>query len=247
MVNTQEDIYKFHCQNLKAVIASYNNIERDLKQSLRRNDVHSIQLLKHYELYLLFLSGAYIENMYFKLVYEPNFTQNDRDYTKVHSKQPLNQKWKILLEYGFRKAYGIRDNFNLQLKLKFTPRKYYNELFNFIDKELNTIITIRNKVAHGQFIHTFNSDRTALNENTQSLLDAQNLFTIRMRIEKFKVISSVIHDLVISPRTFIRDFDNYYEKYERVTNNCSLEKYDEFLSEIRKRYNNRTSILSNTI
>ncbi|AVK86835.1 hypothetical protein C3943_26870 [Lysinibacillus sp. B2A1] len=247
MANTQEDIYKLNCQNLKAVIASYNNIERDLKQSLRKNDEDAKRLVKHYELYLLFLSGAYIENMYYKLVYEPNFTQTDRDLAKSHSNQSLNNKWQILLEYGFKKAYGIRDNEILDQKLKFTPRKYYNELKDFINKELNTIITIRNKVAHGQFIHTFNSNRTALNEDTQNLMNTQNLFTIRMRIEKFKVISNVIHDLVISPKTFRRDFDDYYEKYERVTNNCSLDKYYEFLTEIRKRYINRTSYFRTSI
>ncbi|SCY59427.1 hypothetical protein SAMN02787079_02032 [Lysinibacillus sp. TC-37] len=92
-----------------------------------------------------------------------------------------------------------------------------------------------------QFVHAFNSTRTNLNRETQNLMNAQHLFAIRVRIKKFEVISKVIHDLIITPRTFIRDFDDYHEKYERVTYNCSPTKYQEFLSEIRKRYDNRTS------
>lgn len=237
MASTQEEIYKLNCENLKSVITSYKTIERDLKLSLRRNDQH----VKHHELYLLFLSGSYIENMYYKLVYEPNFTEHDRNSVQSHStRNSLNKKWQLLLEYGFRTAYNIKESEDLEVNLKFTPRQYYKELKNFINQELSTIIQIRNKVAHGQFIHPFNNTRTNLNRDMQNLMEAQNLFTIRLRIKKFEAISKVIHDLIITPQIFKRDFDDYYEKYERVSFNCSPTKYQEFLYEIRKRYNNRT-------
>lgn len=235
MESSQNNTYKLQCENLDAVKELLTMVESDLKQllSLDPNEIGSIA--HNYQLYFSFLSGSYIENLYYQLVCKPSFTQEYRKATYVNSTETtLEEKWQILLEYAFKKGYNINIYEDLSKELDFVTNTFYNELNRYLKSELNNIITIREKVTHGQFIHSFDFLNNSIQPNSQRIIEDQDLFTIKRRIKKFNLIAKIILELITTPNLFLSNFDNYFNIFESLKYNYSADKYVEFLQQLRK-------------
>lgn len=232
---SQRETYKLHCDNLDAVKELLTMVESDLKQLLSLDPEEIGKIVHTYQLYFSFLTGAYIENLYYQLVFKPNFTQKDRDATYVDSTETtLEEKWQILLEYSFKKGYEINIYEDLSKELDYVTNIFYKELYKFLKVELNALNFIRKNVTHGQFIHSFNLLNPLIHPITQDVIDNQDLFKIKLRIKKFNLIAKIILELITTPQIFLTNFDNYFNIYESLNFSYSADKYDEFLRQVRK-------------
>lgn len=235
MENSQQEIYKLNTENLEAVKELLTMVESDLKQLLSLDPNETGTVIHNYQLNFSFLTGAYIENLYYQLVYKPKFTDKDRSATFVNSTETdLEEKWQILLEYSFKKGYKLNMYEDLSKGVDYVTNLFYNELKKFLKVELHYIMKIRESIAHGQFIHSFNPSRSSLNPDNQHLLVNQDLFTVKLRIKKFNLVAKIILDLITSPQSFILSFDYYFNIYDSLGFNYSPEKYVEFLQQVRK-------------
>lgn len=231
----QNNAYKLHCENIDAVKELLTMIESDLKQLLSYDPEEMGNTIHNYQLYFSFLSGSYIESLYYQLVYKPNITVEDRAATFVDSTETnIEEKWQILLEYSFKKGYGINIYEDLSKGLDVITNTFYKELSKCIREELNTIITLRDNITRGQFIHSFNLLHSSTQPSLDNLLNEQDLFTIKLRIKKFNLIAKIILELITTPHIFINNFDNNFNIYESLEFSYSSDKYEEFLRQLRK-------------
>lgn len=225
MDKSQAKIYKLHCENLDAVKVLLTVVEGDLNQLLSYNPEEMGKIIHNYQLHLSFLTGAYIENLYYQLVYKPNFTPEDRAATFVESTEiNFEERWQILLEYSFKKGYKINIYEDLSKELDSISHKFYTELHKFLKVELHNLSVVRDSVTHGQFIHSFNPTSSSIHPVTQDVIDSQDLPTIKLRIKQFNLIAKIILELATTPDIFFKNFDNYFNIYDSLTHAFSSDK-----------------------
>jgi hypothetical protein len=98
------------------------------------------------------------------------------------------------------------------------------------------VITLRNKLAHGQWIYPLNDD---LNEIAQEQMDAlrtENIFSLKQKATLLNYVCDSIHDLVVSRPTFDRDFDDHFRCIEQIRVNISNKSYEGWVSQIQTRH-----------
>lgn len=221
-------MYIKHSKNLKELSAAIKNTEKAIKQALKMEN--GIEAKMHTNIHS-FLIGAWMEVSFYKLIHEAQFTQEDRDLILLNASS-LEQKWKHVLNWAFAKAFGIHINkrnfssLDIKSKLKRTNQIRYEDILNFINQDINEIILIRNKIAHGQWYYTFNTNVDSPEVKGQQLIHSNNYFRSKERLEKAKLIIEMIIKISTSPRTFERDFDTVYAKIEALPQKYSKESYE---------------------
>lgn len=97
------------------------------------------------------------------MVYEQQFNETDRRLILTNNSLSLEEKWKNTLNLSFSKAFGIDytkfgiSSDNVKSKLSRTQQYWFEDLHEFIENDLNTVVKIRNKIAHGQWEFAFNT------------------------------------------------------------------------------------------
>ena len=91
--------------------------------------------------------------------------------------------------------------------------------------ELMIIIEIRNKLAHGQWVYPFNNEGTAAESEKFRLINKEDLQSLQFKYSLLGHLAAAVHDLVVSPATFERDFDGHFKRLEQVRMNLSVKSY----------------------
>ena len=213
-------MYKYHCENIEEIEGAIRLVELDLRRYI------SIQQEKHsykYTKLLSYLITCWTEVRILKLAYEKNgFSQYERDI--IISAGTLNDKWITALDIAICKAYGINKNLDIATQLQFTARVRYNELKNLISSDLLPSIEIRNRIAHGQWKIAFTNNLRNTSSPLTGQLRLENIVLLQLKKKLLIGLSSLIHDLAVSPLTFERDFDKNYKLIEQ--NKRNLHKRD---------------------
>ena len=108
--------------------------------------------------------------------------------------------------------------------MQFTARVRYNELKNLISSDLLPSIEIRNRIAHGQWKIAFTNNLRNTSSPLTGQLRLENIVLLQLKKKLLIGLSSLIHDLAVSPLTFERDFDKNYKLIEQ--NKRNLHKRD---------------------
>lgn len=229
-------LYLQHVANLReleravhqtARLAKNEIASRDPQQSLR-------SLLRLYA----FLLGAWAEGRLRKLLYEQfGFTEAERNIVLEESTQ-LGQ-WQKAVDVAFRKHHNVPSAVLDRRVLGVSHAARREALHDVLAGELRIIIEIRNKLAHGQWVYPFNSDGTNVEPDKFRLINQENLLSLQLKFSLIGHVADAIHDLVVSPRTFQRDFDERFKNIDQVRINIerkSYQKYAEKLVESRQRF-----------
>jgi hypothetical protein len=147
-------------------------------------------------------------------------------------------QWQKTIELAFRIHYHIPHANLDSTTLPFTSFAQYSSLSGLLSNELTILIEIRNKLAHGQWIYPFNSDNNCIEEGKYKLINRENLLSLQFKYHLINSLSDIIHDLVVSPLTFERDFNKHYRLIENARINLRNRKYEDYkrsLIEKRKR------------
>ena len=102
--------------------------------------------------------------------------------------------------------------------------------------ELQPIIELRNKLAHGQWIYLLNSEGNDIAQTQMNKLRVENLLSLQFKRNLITYLSSVIHDLVVSKPTFERDFDNHFRAIIETKRNLLHRNYDDYVEKMRQKY-----------
>jgi hypothetical protein len=218
-------IYKYHVENLRELNVALRTIYGLAKEEIARQDPENSQrsLLRMYTL----LIGAWAECRLQKLLHEEfGFTPAER--AQIQSKNNQLDCWKETVDLAFRKHYAIEVIPLDEQSLGSQNHASYMALKNILENELRLVIEIRNKLAHGQWINPLNSQGTRLNLDKQRLLDAENLMSLQFKYSLIGHLADIIHDLVVSPETFERDFNNHYSKLRQAQINLQKRDYSKF-------------------
>ena len=105
-----------------------------------------------------------------------------------------------------------------------------------LDKDLELVIEIRNKLAHGQWIYPFNSDGDAVESEKKRLLDRENIMTLQFKDDLIGYLADIVNNLVVSPATFVKTFDEKYGRMEQVRANLLNRSYEKYAGNLIRHY-----------
>lgn len=235
MPRNPSKLYSQHVANLRELEIALKNTARlarlaiascDPQQSLRT-------LLRMYS----FLIGAWAESRLRKLLHE-ELGFSDAERGMIESRGTQFEEWQETIDLAFRKHHGITKGPLNERVLGVSHAARRAALHDVLNTELRIIIEIRNKLAHGQWIYPFNSQGTAVEPDKYRRINKENLQSLQFKLALIGHLADAVHDLVVSPKTFERDFDTHFRHLYQVRTNLvrkSYAKYEAALVESRRR------------
>jgi len=229
-----QKLYKYYVENLKSLEIAIKSTALSTRKSISEQNNNSIR--SFVRLYA-FLIGAWAETRLGKLLLErTGFSKNERkEVLREHTQ--LDQ-WNKVVEMAFRKHFRVPRAKLEPPNIPHTVSRRYLSLKETIEVHLSPVILVRNKLAHGQWIYPLNSDASNVEQGKYILINKENLLSLQFKSRIVKTLADIIHDLVVSPPTFDRDFDQRFNLLVSTVNNLnnrSYDKYRESLIEKRSR------------
>ena len=223
-----KNIYILQTKNVRHLKKVQKNMTRDINRYLIKNDQFQVELkTKIYSL----LYSALSESQFTQILHTP-FGFAHSEILKIQSQRSLIKSWHYMLDQALKKVGDWETN--LDLKNKRTTLK------SIIDEYIGKPQILRNKIAHGQWIHCLNSLNT--NENTEISQRVANLdvVTISVWFEVHQYLCFIIRDLIQSP---LKGFhNNYWENLTQLemfldkSKNWTIEKR---IKDLRLKYDNK--------
>lgn len=210
-------------------------VQLSLKDSIRKNEKAKVdaftRLLAH-------LVSSWIEVRVLKLIYEPNAFRDDQIKEMLKIKV-LNERWKKALLFSYSKSFKISDPSQIQ-------DKRYEYLANLINLDFLESNQVRNRLAHGQWKYAFNNELTAINLDLTEKIENENIMKLQIKLNIFKDIAQIIHDLTVSKPTFERDFNIYFNRVKENKNHYEKKNYERYkkilIRSHEKHKNNQVSL-----
>lgn len=226
----QEKLHRFHCENVRAVDSGLECVARSLRDAVASNDLTAIAT--YLRLYFLLVATCG-ECRLAKLLYEPAFSDGDR---KRFREVPAHlDRWKLLVEDAFRKHYNVPYAVLSKTTLPHSAYYRYVALGDLLSSELSGIITLRNKLAHGQWVYPFAEDGEKIAQAQMDALRTENALSIQLKHNLIVCLLEVIHFLRVSKKTFERDFDDAFRRIEQLRQQLTSKSYDHYAEILRAR------------
>lgn len=227
MARNPSKLYKQHVANLRELELAISHTGRLARTTIASKDPQQSlrSLLRLYS----FLVGAWAETRLKKLLHEEyGFTDQERKQIEENSSQL--EQWQSTVDLAFRKHHKITraplDGRNLGVAHAARRAALQDVLGN----ELKIIIEIRNKLAHGQWVYPFNNEGTAVEQEKYRLINQENLQSLQFKYALAGHLADAVHDLVVSPATFERDFEEHFKRLFQVRTNLKTKNYTKYES-----------------
>lgn len=225
-------LYQFHVANLQEIDHAMDKIARSLRASVSQGDEATVSAFMR--LYALLL-GAWAECRLRKLIYEPQGF-NDAERETIQSESTQLKQWQKTVEIAFRRQYKIPKAALSADVLSHSAYSRYDTLSNMLVNDLSSIIELRNKLAHGQWVYPLNSNGNDIAQEQMNALRVENLLSLQFKKTLLESLSSAIHDLVVSKPTFERDFDNHLRIIIETQRNLKNRDYKIWAENMRQKY-----------
>jgi hypothetical protein len=243
--NGNFDIYSAYVDNLRIIQYSIDDSFRNIKTKIA-NKKNDDEINSNTKLLVLLL-GIWSEARLEKLINERSIF-NKREIQLIESEKTKINQWKLIIELSFRKHYNIyfgdeltKDNLNHM----YTK---YNNLMNYVDNYLQSIIEVRNKLAHGQWICQPNKNKTNQNTNINiQQLQNENYLSLEKKYQILNYLTQIIHDLVVSPTTFTRDFKKNYNEIKNRIDFIDNHLVNKYILEVQKIIDKKNNFRNSTI
>lgn len=218
-------LYSQHVANLRELQAALGNVARLARAAIASQDPErSLRtLLRLYA----FLLGAWAECRLRKLLHE-EFGFSEAERTAILQCKTQLEQWQATVDAAFRKHYKLPQAELNTRTLGVTVSARRDALLEVLNEDLRIIIEIRNKLAHGQWIYPFNSEGTIVEQDKYKRINKENLLSLEFKLAMLEHLADAVHDLVVSPRTFERDFDGHFKKLFQVQTNLTKRDYEKY-------------------
>lgn len=231
-MRTPQKLYKFHVANLQEIDRAMDKIALLINVAVSQNDK---QTLSTFIRIYAFLLGAWAECRLRKLLYEPKgFSDSDR--LVILNKSSQLDCWQKTIEVAFRKQYKIPKAKLTKDVLAHTAYFRFETLTEMLDKDLRSVIELRNKLAHGQWVYPLNNEGNDIAEEQKCALEHENILSLKFKINLIKSLSAIINDLVVSKPTFERDFDMHFNLIVETRRNLKNRKYQDWAKKMQEKY-----------
>lgn len=227
MSRNPSKLYKQHVANLHELELAISHTGRLARIAIASKDPQQ-SLRSLLQLYA-FLVGAWAETRLSKLLHEEfGFTEAERNI--VFSKSTQLEQWQETVDLAFRKHHKITKAPLDERSLGVAHAARRAALLDVLSKELRIIIEIRNKLAHGQWVYPLNNEGTAVEPEKYRLINQENIQSLQFKLSLLTHLADAVHDLVVSPKTFERDFENHFKKLFQVRTNLVTKNYKKYES-----------------
>jgi hypothetical protein len=228
MAATDKKLYRFHVTNIHSIEIALNHSALAARSAIAENNKPAIKSFVSLNALLL---GAWAENRLRKLLYENNgLSAAERELVTGQPTQ-LDQ-WLKVIEVAFRKHYNIPNAPLNDSNLPFSANARYSVLKEILERDLRSVIEIRNKLAHGQWVYPLNSDGTDIEDGKYQQLKNENLPSLQYKKSLLTSLADIVHDLVVSLPTFERDFDRNYKKITNTRSNLNNRSYEKYAAQL---------------
>ena len=232
LVKSSKKLYEFHVANLRSVRAGLDHVFRSARSAIACGDQSVVRT--HIRI-LLFLLGAWSEARLLKLLYEPNgFSSVEKN--RILSAATALARWLSAVEIAFRRHYNIPKAALRPPQLPTTAHFRLTTLKETMKNDLRAIITMRNKLAHGQWKYPLNEGMNDVAQLEMDALRTENILSLTQKATLLDILCKVVHDLAISRSTFERDWDVHFSNFEQTRTNIARKSYDKWEAQIHTRY-----------
>jgi len=177
------------------------------------------------------MTGAWAECRLLKLLYEPDaFSDAER---QIILAETALARWTTVVEIAFRRHYRIPAASLQPPALPKTAHARLQILTGVILDDLRSIITLRNKLAHGQWAYPLTDELEDVAQEQMDTLRLENLLSLKQKASLIESLCASVHDLVVSLPTFERDFDRHFVRIEQTRRNLVAKDYAKWVSQIQ--------------
>ncbi|MFT8512687.1 MAG: hypothetical protein ABF655_11435 [Liquorilactobacillus satsumensis] len=219
-------IFAEESENLQSSKRAYKQLSLHIKQLLRENkDIEANSLIP--VLYLLV--GIIAENSLMQSIRRDKVS--DRVVDSVKTQRDIKSKWLKFVEES------VKFHFDKEIDdLEPASKQKYEELISFINQELSDLITIRNRLVHGQFTIVFNSARNDISNILTNKIQSINFYDVEILYHMFiDVFYDMFWHVSVAPDAFTDQFDKKYQKYTEIKSRYSHEKFSSFSNDLKRR------------
>ena len=207
---------------------------RDLHLAIGRS--HRRTVSAYTRLFALLL-GTWAECRLQKVLYEPGrqaFTDSERSI--IRGSQSQFDRWTSSIDLAFRKQYAISSGALHPPQMPATAYYRYSAIIDALDQDLRPVIELRNKLAHGQWLYTLTNDELDISVAQMHAVRHENSLTLKLKQNLLGHLADVINDLVVSPPTFDRDFDDRFRGIESARIELRRADYHAYERQLKDRY-----------
>lgn len=241
MLHNPTKLYTHHVANLRELETALTNTSRIAREAIASRD-HQKSLRTLLRMYA-FLIGAWAETRLCKLLHEESgFDATERAI--IQGKSTQFEQWQQAMDLAFRKHHGVKKAKLDERSLGVDYAARRDALHGVLANELRIIIEIRNKLAHGQWIYPLNNAGTAVETEKFRLINQENLLSLQLKYSLIEHLANAVHDLVVSPHAFKRDFESHYKKLLQVRTNLVTKKYEKYEAMLVKSHQRARSRLA---
>jgi hypothetical protein len=222
---------KIHIRNVRALKRANVQITRCLNQSIREDNKYLREAsLKTLVILLVSLLEASLDALLTSTQQVSETMRIDRVY-KQHSEI---ERYRCVIHHFFCKHYNKNKVAPLtELKIGRTNYARYEMLNNLLNNEISTLLNLRNRFAHGQWVIALNENKSQPQNNITGLINRLDKNTIVVMKNAITSFVKIIRDLVVSLPTFERDFDKHCKIIDKVKHD--LINYDLELHIIKRK------------
>ena len=221
---TQQQIYNIYVlqsKNVRKLSQVKENLIRDINDNLRRNKCFEVEIKTKL---LSLLYSAWSEAQFVQILHTPNgfFPRVIKKIEEKRKDNGIISGWNLMLELAIEKVGDVKKSGDLANRLI--------KLKSIVEEHIEKQSILRNKIAHGQWVHALNASHTQENEKYSLALRDLDYAQIDKLFEIHKYLGLIVRDLVQSPR---KGFHNNYWEYLIKLENY-LEKSKDWNIETRK-------------
>ena len=248
----RQSLYEIHQENIVLLENELDQIKKMTQINLgkyyyEKNATNIQGTIKKLEFDILastrlytFLLCSWFEARLCKILYENSSVAfSDTERNTVTSASKMSDKWRNCLNMAICKSYGFtfvptQNDYSTCFTIETEHLAYYQKVYAYLD-DIEHAITIRNKLAHGQWKTPLNSNKTNFaGPDVQNFLNTNNnIQKLDLLYNVYKIIAEIISSYVVykdkvSTDNFKNDLEKKIQKidnFKRRINKTSFEDY----------------------
>lgn len=229
-MSNRDKLYRYHVENVRAIDDGLDRVERMMRHAVSVGNANEIKI--DVRMYALLL-GVWGEARLNKLLHEPAFSNDERVH--FQNVEAHIERWKVLVETAFRKRYRISQAELNATTLPHSAHSRYISLISLLDEELRPIITLRNKLAHGQWVYPLATGGESIAQEQFDALRTENALSLQLKRKLILSLLEAVHFLRVSEATFDREFDRIYGRIQQLRQQLRNKPYASYAEMLRFR------------
>lgn len=190
------DLYVLQSRNVRRLKQVQENLIRDINKDLKKSDTIQIEI-KTKLLALLYCTLS--EAQFIQILHTPNgFT--DSEIENIKNQKSIADSWKLMVDLAMSRVGDWQNNEDL------INRR--NSIQGIICTYIEEPQGLRNKIAHGQWVHALNSQNTKENPDITRKINELDVVKLTIWSKIHQYLAFIIRDLVQSPQ--IGHHNNYW-------------------------------------